>query len=75
MSEKGGNKLIQQIYKLITDFWEQEEIPESWKMSVLCPVYKKGDKTNPKNYRGISLLNTSYKILSNFLINRLKPFI
>jgi len=44
-------------------------------MSVLCPVYKKGDKMDPKNYRGISLLNTSYKILSNLLINRLKPFI
>jgi len=44
-------------------------------MSVLCPVYKKGDKMDPKNYRGISLLNTSYKILSNLLLNRLKPFI
>lgn len=38
--KKGGNKLFQKVHKLITDIWEQEEIPESWKMSVLCPVYK-----------------------------------
>ncbi|VVC37111.1 Reverse transcriptase domain [Cinara cedri] len=73
--KKGGNKLFQQLHKLITDIWEQEEIPESWKISVLCPVYKKGDKMDPKNYRGISLLNTSYKILSNLLLNRLKSCI
>lgn len=73
--KKGGNMLIQQLHKLITDTWEQEEIPESWKMSVLFPVYKKEDKMDPKNYRGIFLLNTSYKILSNLLLNRLKPFI
>ncbi|VVC32407.1 Reverse transcriptase domain [Cinara cedri] len=73
--KKEGNKLFQQLHRLTTDIWEQEEIPESWKMSVLCPVYKKGDKMDPKNYRGISLLNTSYKILSNLLLNRLKPFI
>jgi len=38
--KKGGNKLIQQLHKLIIDIWEQKEIPKSWKMSVLCPVYK-----------------------------------
>jgi len=37
-------------------------------------MYKKGDKMDPKNYRGISLLNTFYKILSNLLLKRLKPF-
>jgi len=40
---KGGKKLNQQLHNLITDTWEQEKIPESWKMSVLCPVHKKGD--------------------------------
>jgi hypothetical protein len=33
-----------------------------------------GGKTNPENYRGISLLNTCYKIYSRLLNNKLKTF-
>lgn len=48
--KKVGNKLIQQIHKLILDIWDQEEILKSLRISsVLCPLYKKEDKMSPKN--------------------------
>jgi hypothetical protein len=37
-------------------------------------IRKKGDKTDCSNYRGISLLSTSYRILSNILLSRLTPY-
>jgi hypothetical protein len=69
---KAGGRIIQsEIHKLIISVWNKEELPEEWKESVIVPVYKKGDKTDCSNYRGISLLSTTYKILSNILLSRL----
>jgi hypothetical protein len=49
-------------------------LPEQWKESIVVPVYKKGDKTDCSNYRGISLLSTTYKILSNMFFSRLTRY-
>jgi hypothetical protein len=40
----------------------------------VVPIHRKGDKTDCSNYRGISLLSTSYRILSNILLARLTPY-
>jgi len=50
------------------------ELPEEWKESIVVPIYKKGDKRECSNYRGISLLPATYKILSNILLSRLTRY-
>jgi hypothetical protein len=50
-------------------------LPDQWKESIIVPVYKKDDKTNCSNYRGISLLSTSFKILANILLSVLSPYV
>ena len=59
---KGGGKTICcEIHKLIISIWNKEELPEEWKESIIVPIYKKGNKTDCNNYRGISLLPTICK--------------
>jgi hypothetical protein len=52
----------------------KEELTEWWKEPVIVPVYKKGDKMDCSSYRDISLLSTTYNILSNILLSRLTPY-
>jgi hypothetical protein len=49
-------------------------LSEEWKESIIVPIHKKGAKTDFSNYRGISLLPKTYKILSNILLSRLTPY-
>jgi hypothetical protein len=71
--QAGGAILCSKIHQLIKSIWNKEGLPDQWKESVV-PVLKKGDKTECSNYRGTSLLSTSYKILSNILLSRLSPY-
>lgn len=45
--------------------------PPSIATGLITLIYKKGDRDNPENYRPISLLNTSYKLISRMLTARL----
>lgn len=70
----GGDALQKYVFKLIMSIWRSETIPNEWKEAVVVPLHKKGDKLTCNNYRGISLLNTTYKVLSKIVLNRLKYF-
>jgi len=63
-----------EIHKFITSIWKKEKLSEEWKESIIVPIHKKGDKTDCNNYRDISLLPTTYRILSNILLSRLMPY-
>jgi hypothetical protein len=70
-----GEILVSVIHKLITSIWNKKELPDQWKNSIIMPILKTGDKTDCNNYRGISLLSTSYNMLSNILLSLLSPYI
>jgi sorting nexin-29 len=72
--QAGGETLRSEIRKLIKLIRNKEELPHQWKESTVAPIHKKGDKIDCSNYRGISLLSTSYKILLNILLARLTPY-
>ena len=67
----GGYRLLNRIYELVRQIWEEERIPAEWKETIIVPVHKRGDRDKCENYRGIALGNAAYKILSNIILKKL----
>lgn len=45
----------------------QGKIPSDWKTAVVAPVFKKGDRGQPSNYRPISLTSICCKIMEHII--------
>ena len=71
----GGNMLLNRIYELLRQIWEEESISEEWKETIIVPIYKNGDRYRCDSYRGIALGNAAYKILANIIQEKIKPYI
>ena len=54
--------------------FSQGKFPDSLKIARVIPLYKKGSKDNPGNYRPISILPILSKILEKIVNNRLTTF-
>ena len=71
----GGEKLIDQLHKIILRAWQEENVPQEWKDANLVTIFKKGDRTECGNYRGISLLSIAGKAFARILLNRLEKHV
>jgi hypothetical protein len=46
--------------------------PESWSYGYIVPLYKKGNKNSPNNYRGITLISNFGKLFTSVLTKRVE---
>ena len=66
-----SNFIISYLKAILNKIYSSGEFPEQWALSILIPLYKKGPRDIPDNYRGISLIDIFSKIYIYILNKRL----
>jgi hypothetical protein len=69
--KQGGKELKTVTYALKR---EKEIVQHEQKYGIVCPIHKKGEPMTCDNYRAVTLLRTTYKILENILYVRSVPY-
>ena len=62
------------LLQFLNNIYGENHIPNECRNAVITPIFKKGDRREPKNYRGISILNTYYKLYSKILNMKLQTY-
>ena len=64
-------QIFSYLCTLFNVIFESGSYPDAWSKGVIVPIFKKGDRKNPANYRGITFVNITAKIFSLCLRNRI----
>lgn len=82
----GPDGLPPDLFKSDPSFWApilvalfnaaaQQGCPKSWAVSTIVPIFKKGDRSNTKCYRPISLLDSVVKVVGHVILGKLSSWV
>ena len=63
--QKTANAMCKPLQLIFQMSLEKGECPDDWKTANVTPIHKKGDRTDPSNYRPVSLTSQVCKILES----------
>ena len=70
--KEGGMVSAKVLHSLLNKIWNEEDIPQDWKVGLLVKRPKKGGLCLCKNCRGIMLLTVASKFLCRIILERMK---
>lgn len=62
-----GKEEVEELRMILNEILKGGEFPTECRKGNMVPVYKKGGKTQAASYRGITLIDTGYKIYTEIL--------
>ena len=71
--QAGGETMIDVLTEICNRIWRTGEWPTPWTHSLIITLPKKGNLQLCQNYRTISLISHSSKVMLKIILNRLKP--
>ncbi|KFW64420.1 hypothetical protein AS28_10093, partial [Pygoscelis adeliae] len=65
-------ELAEELAKWLSIIYQQSwltgEVPDDWRLANVTPIYKKGRKEDPGNYRPVSLTSVPGKIMERIIL-------
>lgn len=62
--------------RLMNNVWKNGKLSAEWNKRIISPIFKKREKSDVDNYRGVTLMNTTYththKIYADILNDKLR---
>ncbi|PKU34385.1 rna-directed dna polymerase from mobile element hypothetical protein [Limosa lapponica baueri] len=66
-------ELVELFIKLLSIIYQQSwltgEVPADWRLANVMPIYKKGHKEDPGNYRPVSLTSVAGKVKQQIIFS------
>ena len=56
---------------LFSQSYQHGLLPDSWTRSTVCPIFKKGNRSLPENYRPISLTAIPCKLFEHIIVSKI----
>ena len=70
-----ADELCQPLTTIFNLSITRTELPSQWREAVIIPIYKKGSRADPANYRPVSLTSIACKLLEKCLTERITQHI
>ena len=55
--------------------FEAGQIPDDWRKACIMPLYKKGNRSDPGNYRPVNLTSNTCKLMEKIVKNEVERYI
>ena len=67
--------LLYPLHTIFSRSLAEGEVPMAWKCSTVIPIFKKGHRYEPLNYRPVSLTPVCCKVLEHIIANHLRAYL
>ena len=65
-----ASELATMLTFVIQQSLDKQTLPDDWRKALVTPAFKKGDRSNPDNYRPISLTSICWKIAEHIIASQ-----
>ena len=71
MLQKLGKTAVKIVTQCANEWRKTGKLPEEWRVSMMCMIFKSGDQADLGNYRPICLQEVAYKVMTTIIMKRM----